>query len=80
MRPNALENVDQVVVGIDLVQAASGDQTLDDSDVFGAKLCPGEEPVATAHRYHTQSALQMVRVHLDIRNRVVLAAWEAANR
>ena len=53
MLANALQNVDQVVVGVDLVQAAGGEQALYDTDVFGAELCPGEQPVSRAHGYHT---------------------------
>lgn len=41
---DALQNVDEIAIGIDAVQAAGDDQALDDADVFGAKLGPAEEP------------------------------------
>lgn len=46
--PNALQNVHQVVVGIDLMQAAGREQTLHYADVLGTELCPGEEPIPAA--------------------------------
>jgi hypothetical protein len=54
MLADALQDVDQVVVGIDVVQPASGQQALDDTDVFGAQLGPrgdgGSAPIATRSR------------------------------
>ena len=35
MLSDALEDVDEVVIGVDLVQPAGDDQALDDADVFG---------------------------------------------
>jgi hypothetical protein len=45
MLSDALEDVDEVVVGVDVVQPAGDDQALDDADVFGPELGPAEEPV-----------------------------------
>jgi hypothetical protein len=45
MLSDALEDVDEVVIGVDLVQPAGDDQALDDADVFGPELGPAEEPV-----------------------------------
>jgi len=42
MEGDALEHVDQVGIGIDAVEPASGDQTLDDADLLGAGLSPGK--------------------------------------
>ena len=44
MLADALQDVDQVGVGIDAVEPAGDDQALDDADVFGAQLGPAEEP------------------------------------
>ncbi len=41
---DALEHIDEVGVGIDAVEAASDDQTLDDADVAGAEFGPAEKP------------------------------------
>ncbi len=43
---DALEHIDQVVVGIDAVQTAGNDEALNDADMFGAELRPGEHPVS----------------------------------
>lgn len=65
---HALEHIDQIVVGVDLVQAAGDDQALQHADIAGADLAPGEEPVFPAHRNGAQGALQVVGVdgHLRI--------------
>jgi hypothetical protein len=44
MLADALQDVDQVGVGIDAVEPAGDDQALDDADLFGAQLGPAEEP------------------------------------
>ena len=41
---DALQDIDQVVVGIDAVQAAGDDQALQDADVLGAEFGPTEHP------------------------------------
>lgn len=42
---DALEHIDQINIGVDVVQAAGGDQALRDAYVFGPELGPAEEPV-----------------------------------
>ena len=41
---DALQDVDEVVVGIDAMQAAGDDEPLDDADVPGAEFGPAEQP------------------------------------
>ena len=45
MLPDALQDIDEVVVRVDPVQSAGDDQTLQDADVFGPDLGPAEHPV-----------------------------------
>ena len=42
---DALQNIDQIVVGVDVVQAAGDDQTLQGGHRLGADLAPAEQPV-----------------------------------
>ena len=44
------------------MQSAGDDQTLHDSDVFGAELGPAEVPVLAPHGDNTQTALQLIGV------------------
>jgi len=46
MSANALQHIDQIGVGIDVLQPAGDQQALDDADVFGPDLGPVEQPVA----------------------------------
>ena len=62
MLSDALENVDEVVVGVDVVQPAGDDQALDDADVFGREFGPAEEPVLPTHGTPPQGALEMVGI------------------
>ena len=41
---DTLQDIDQVVIGIDIVKAASGQQTLHDADLFGPQFRPAEQP------------------------------------
>ena len=41
----ALKNVDQVGIGIDLMQPAGGYQALDDADMPGADFATAKQPV-----------------------------------
>ena len=41
---DALEDVDEIGVGIDAVQATGHDQALNDADVAGAELGPAKKP------------------------------------
>lgn len=63
---NPLQYVHEVIVRIDLVQAAGHQQALDDADVFGAQLGPREQPVAAPHRDDPQGALDLVGVDRDV--------------
>ena len=40
-----LQDIHQIVVGMDIVQAAGTDQALNDSQMTGAQLAPAKEPV-----------------------------------
>ena len=42
---DTLQDIDEVGVDVDLVQAAGDDQALYDSDVFGPELGPTEIPI-----------------------------------
>lgn len=64
---DALQNIDEVSVGINIVQAASHDQTLHDTHMLGAELRPTEIPVLAAHRYRSERALEVVRIDRNIR-------------
>ena len=45
MHADALEHIDQVGVGIDLVQPARHQQTLDDADALRTDLARSEQPI-----------------------------------
>ena len=42
MFADSLQHIDEISVGINAVQSAGDDQTLDDADVLGAELGPAE--------------------------------------
>ena len=42
---DALQHIDEVVVGVDPVRSAGDQQTLEDADILGAHLRPTEHPV-----------------------------------
>ena len=44
MLADPLQDIDQVVIGIDVVEAASGQQTLHDADLFGIQFRQAEQP------------------------------------
>ena len=44
MQGDALQDIDQVGVGVDAVQTAGDDEGLDDADVLGAEFGPAKEP------------------------------------
>ena len=52
MRGDALQDVDEIVVRVDLVQAAGDDEALQDTDVLSAEFCPTEQPCLASHRHH----------------------------
>jgi len=62
----ALQDVDQVGVGVDAVQAAGDEEGLDDADVFGTELGSAKEPGFSAHRNDPQRALDMVSIDRNI--------------
>ena len=64
--PHALQNVDQVGVGIDTVQSASHEQALHNAYVFGAELGPAEESRPSSHWNGTQCALEVVGINRHI--------------
>jgi hypothetical protein len=45
MMANPLQDIGQVIIGIDLMQAASHDQSLHDADVSGPEFGPAKYPV-----------------------------------
>ena len=63
---DALQDVDEIVVGIDIVKTAGRDQTLDDADMPGAELCPAEHPVFSTLGNRTERPFEMVGVDRDI--------------
>ena len=65
MLAHPLQHVDQVRVGIDPVQPAGDDQTLQDPHLFRAEFGPAEQPVLSPHWDRPQRALKMVRVDQD---------------
>ena len=63
---DALEDVDQIGVGVDVVQSAGTDQAVDDAHVLGAKFGPAEVPVFTTHGDDAQGAFEVVGVDGDV--------------
>lgn len=49
MPTDPLQHIDQIVVGIDLVESAGDDQALHDPDLPGTEFGPAEQPVAATH-------------------------------
>ncbi len=49
MQAHALQYINQIGVGIDAVQAAGDQQTLDHANVLGTDLGPVEQPVTPAY-------------------------------
>ena len=45
MLTKALQDIDQIFVGVDPVQSAGAEEALDHAHVFGPDLGPAEEPV-----------------------------------
>ena len=67
MLPDTLHDVDEVIVGVDVVQPAGCQQALHDADVFSAELSPTEQPVLSAHWDDAQRALKMVGIDRHLR-------------
>ena len=53
MLTDPLQDIDQVVIGMDVVEAASGQQTLHDTDLFGTQFRPAEQPCLAIMRSST---------------------------
>ena len=69
MGRDPLQHIDQVVVGIDPLQAAGGDQALHDADVVGPQLGPAKQPAAPPHGNRAQGPLDRVGVDGHVRIR-----------
>ena len=61
-----LEDIDQIDVGIDALEATRSQQALDDADMPGADFRPTEQPVAAAQRNGANLPLQMIGIERDI--------------
>jgi hypothetical protein len=64
---DALQDIDEVVVGIDVMQSAGDDQALQDADLPGAEFGPAEHPVAATHRDDAQGPFEMIRIDRYVR-------------
>lgn len=64
---DTLQHVHEVIVRVDVVQPAGGQQALHNADVLGAQLSPAEQPVLFAHWDHPQGAFEVVRVDRHLR-------------
>ena len=67
MRGHALQDIDQVVVGVDAVQATGDDQALQDADMLGAEFGPAKQPCLPAHGNDAERAFQVVGIDGDVR-------------
>ena len=65
--PHTLQDIDQVVVGVHVVEPACGDQALDDADVLGTEFGPAKKPRLSAHRDSAQTPLEMVGIERHVR-------------
>ena len=66
MLRDALQDVDEIRVDVDVVQPAGDDQGLDDADVLRSELCPAEVPVLASHWDDSQRALEVIRIGRDV--------------
>lgn len=78
MLADPLQHVDEVVVGVNVMQPAGGHQTLHDTDMLRAEFSPGEHPGLATHRDGAQRTLEMVGVDLHVRNRSIGSLIEMA--
>lgn len=62
MAVDALEYVEEVVVGVDVVQAAGDDEALQGGHRLGADLAPAKQPRLATHRNRAQRPLQVVGI------------------
>ena len=63
---DALEDIDQVVVGVDVVRSASDDETVQRGRRLGTDFAPAEQPVLPIHGDRAQRTLQVVGVDGDL--------------
>ena len=64
---DALQDIDQIVIRVDVVQPTGDDQALQDADVAGTEFGPAEHPVAATHRNHAQGPLERIRIERHVR-------------
>jgi hypothetical protein len=57
MRVDTLEDIDQVDIGVDTLQAARGDQALHDAHILRPDFSPAKQPVASAQGNRANLAL-----------------------
>jgi hypothetical protein len=62
VKADPLQDIDQVGIGVDPMQATRDDQTLHDADMLGTEFGPAEVPILAPHGDNTQTALQMIRM------------------
>lgn len=67
MPADALQDIDQIGVGVDPVQATGDDQALHDANVSGPEFGPAEHPVFPPHGDRAQRAFQMVGIDRHVR-------------
>jgi hypothetical protein len=67
MLTDALEDIDQVCIRVNTMEAAGHDEALHDANVLRAQFSPTEIPTLPPHWDSSQRALQMVRVHGHLR-------------
>jgi len=66
MGNDPLQHIDEGGIGSKPLQAAGGNQALDNADIPCAHFCPAEEPVMLAHSNGANLALQMIRIQQDV--------------
>ena len=64
MNADALQDIDEVGVGVDAVESASRSEAMEDSEAFGADLGSAKDPVLSPDGNGSDLAFQMVGVDL----------------
>ena len=67
MRLDPLQHIDKIGVGINALQPAGGQQTLDHAYMLCAQFRPAEEPVLAAQGDRPDLTLQVIRVQRHLR-------------
>ena len=57
---DALQYINQVSIGLNVLQLAGRQQTLNDADPLSSNFRPGKQPVAPTQWNRSQTAFQMV--------------------